>query len=56
MDLFVSRLSPSGRFDLLSEGFNKVQLVLTILALVGAVGVTKPLVRKKKVRERWYSS
>jgi len=47
-------VSPSGTFDVLSENFNKVQLVLTIAAVVVAIVVTKPMVQGKRLRERWY--
>ncbi|KAL1673638.1 hypothetical protein EV122DRAFT_222229, partial [Schizophyllum commune] len=53
LDMFLTRVSPSGTFNVLSEGFNKIQLVLTISA-IGLV-VTRPMVRRKKLRERWYS-
>ena len=54
LDLFLTRVSPSGTFDVLSENFNKVQLVLTIAALVVAIVVTKPMVQRKRLREKWY--
>jgi hypothetical protein len=54
LDLFSTRVSPSGTFDVLSENFNKVQLVLTIVALALAIVVTKPMVQRKRLRERWY--
>jgi len=53
-DLFSTRSSPSGTFDVLSEDFNKVQLVLTISGLLGAILITRPMVARKKVKERWY--
>ncbi|KAL1740498.1 hypothetical protein HDZ31DRAFT_47393 [Schizophyllum fasciatum] len=55
LDMFLTRVSPSGTFDMLGEGFNKIQLVLTISALVVGLAVTRPMVRRKKLRERWYS-
>lgn len=54
-DLFFTRASPSGTFDVLSETFNKVQLVLTVFGLTIAILVTKPIVGRKLLRERWYS-
>jgi ER membrane protein complex subunit 1 len=54
LDLFLTRVSPSGTFDVLNENFNKVQLVLTIVALVVAIVITKPMVQRKRLRERWY--
>ena len=55
LDLFFTRTAPSNTFDVLSETFNKAQLVLTIAALSIAILVTKPMVRRKKLRERWYN-
>jgi hypothetical protein len=54
LDIFMSRVSPSGTFDVLSAGFNKVQLVFTVSALLLGILITKPMVRRKKERERWY--
>ncbi|KAG1750542.1 uncharacterized protein EDB91DRAFT_1108061 [Suillus paluster] len=54
LDLFFTRIAPSGTFDVLSENFNKVQLVLTVAGLGIAIVVTKPMVRRKRLRERWY--
>jgi len=55
LDLFFSRVSPSGTFDLLSENFNKAQLVFTLVGLAVAIMITRPMVRRKKLREKWYS-
>lgn len=54
LDLFFTRIAPSGTFDVLSENFNKAQLVLTVAGLGIAIMVTKPMVRRKRLRERWY--
>jgi hypothetical protein len=52
-DLFGTKVSASGVFDLLDKSFSKVQLLLTVAALaVGVVGL-QPLVRKKQVDTRW---
>ncbi|KIJ64207.1 hypothetical protein HYDPIDRAFT_112159 [Hydnomerulius pinastri MD-312] len=53
-DLFLTRIATSGTFDVLSENFNKVQLVLTVIGLAIAIFVTKPMVSRKRLRERWY--
>ncbi|PPR00992.1 hypothetical protein CVT24_000285 [Panaeolus cyanescens] len=54
LDVFLTRVSTSGTFDVLSEGFNKVQLVVTVCGLaVGAV-VVRPMVGRKKLRGLWY--
>ena len=55
LDLFGARAAPSGTFDVLSDAFNKAQLVLTGAGLALAILVTRPMVRRKRVRERWYS-
>lgn len=55
LDLFLTRVAPSGTFDVLSENFNKAQLVLTIGGLVVAVLVVRPIVARKKLKERWYT-
>jgi ER membrane protein complex subunit 1 len=53
VDLFFTRVSPSGEFDVLGEGFNKVQLLATIFALAIGLMVMKPLVRRKLLKQRW---
>jgi ER membrane protein complex subunit 1 len=52
-DIFGTQVNPSGAFDILGKGFNKVQLLLTIVALFGGVLLVRPLVRRKKVDGRW---
>ncbi|TBU24929.1 hypothetical protein BD311DRAFT_780673 [Dichomitus squalens] len=54
LDLFFTRIAPSNTFDVLSESFNKPQLVVTIAGLAFAIVVVKPIVARKKLRERWY--
>ncbi|KAK2462583.1 hypothetical protein APHAL10511_005401 [Amanita phalloides] len=56
LDLFLTRavVAPSGAFDVLSEGFNKLQLVLTVMGLGMAIVVTGPMVRRKALRRGWY--
>jgi hypothetical protein len=56
LDMFLTRVAPSGTFDVLSENFNKAQLVITITGLLVAILVTRPMVQRKKLRERWYQS
>ncbi|KAI5999030.1 hypothetical protein EDC04DRAFT_2584429 [Pisolithus marmoratus] len=55
LDLFLTRVSPSGTFDVLSENFNKAQLVLTIGGLALAIGLVRPAVRRRQLRGKWYS-
>ena len=54
LDMFLTRVTPSGSFDVLSENFNKAQLVFTVFGLVMAIVITRPMVRRKRLRERWY--
>ncbi|KAL1943370.1 hypothetical protein VTO73DRAFT_4445 [Trametes versicolor] len=54
LDLFSTRVAPSNTFDVLSENFNKVQLVFTIGGLALAIFIVKPMVARKRLRERWY--
>lgn len=54
LDLFGASVSPSGRFDVLSQDFNVAQLVATTLALLGATAILKPIVARKQLHERWY--
>ena len=53
LDLFWTRVAPSGEFDVLSEGFSRGQLVATIAALAVGLAVMRPLVRKRMLRQRW---
>ena len=53
LDMFGSRLAPIGAFDLLGNGFNKVQLVATVVALAVGVAALAPLVRKKQIDGLW---
>jgi len=54
LDMFLTRVAPSSTFDVLNENFNKVQLVLTVSGLALAIMFTKPMVRRKQLREKWY--
>ena len=54
LDLFFTRVAPSNTFDVLSESFNKAQLVVTVAGLALAIAVVKPIVARKRLRERWY--
>jgi len=54
LDMFLTRVAPSNTFDVLSENFNKAQLVLTVGGLALAIMITKPMVQRKRLRERWY--
>ena len=52
-DVFGTQITPSMAFDVLGKGFNKLQLVLTVVALAVGVMAIRPLVRKKTVEGRW---
>ncbi|KAI0633153.1 DUF1620-domain-containing protein [Trametes polyzona] len=54
LDLFSTRVAPSNTFDVLNENFNKAQLVFTIGGLALALSIVKPVVARKRLRERWY--
>lgn len=52
-DSFLTKVTTGGDFDLLSETFNKLQLLLTTALLgLGFVG-TRPLVRSRALQARW---
>jgi len=53
LDLFWTRVAPSGTFDVLSEGFSKVQLLATIGALAIGLAVVRPIVQRKVLKQRW---
>ena len=44
-DIFGTRVSPIGGFDVLGKGFSKLQLVATVAALAVATSLLAPLVR-----------
>lgn len=45
IDIFGTRIAPIGGFDILGKGFNKLQLVATVIALAIGTGVVAPMVR-----------
>ena len=52
--MFLTQVAPSNTFDVLSENFNKAQLIFTVSGLILAILITKPMVQIKKLREKWY--
>ncbi|KAF7343647.1 hypothetical protein MSAN_01985600 [Mycena sanguinolenta] len=52
LDLFFTRVAPS---NTLNKNFNKAQLVLTVSGLALGIVIAKPVVRRKRLRERWYN-
>lgn len=55
LDMFLARVAPSNTFDVLRNNFNKVQLVLTITELLAAILITRPMVKRKSSKEKWYN-
>ena len=53
VDVFSTRVAPSGVFDILGQGFNKSTLILTVVALFGGVMFLSPMVRRKQINRRW---
>ncbi|CAO3659685.1 unnamed protein product [Rhizopus stolonifer] len=53
LDTFYTRSSPSRQFDVLSEDFSKVQLLLTMAGLGVAILISGPIVRRKRVNALW---
>ncbi|KAL2820469.1 hypothetical protein BDW59DRAFT_181474 [Aspergillus cavernicola] len=52
-DIFATRATPSQAFDILSKGFSKLQLLMTIVALAIGVSILAPIARKKKIDLLW---
>lgn len=44
LDMFGTRVAPIGGFDILGKGFNKIQLIGTVVALAVGTGILAPLV------------
>lgn len=55
IDVFGTRVSPSFAFDILGSNFNKIQLVLTVVALTFGVFVVAPLIKRKQTNSIWQS-
>ncbi|TQV98059.1 DUF1620 domain-containing protein [Cordyceps javanica] len=53
IDVYGTRVVPSGLFDILGKGFNKLTLVSTVLALTGGVLFVAPMVRRSQINRRW---
>ncbi|WWC87349.1 uncharacterized protein L201_002238 [Kwoniella dendrophila CBS 6074] len=55
LDLFLTRgITPSGTFDILSDSFNKAQLLLTLGALTIGILVAGPAVKRKELKNKWF--
>jgi hypothetical protein len=46
IDIFGTRVAPSGVFDILGKGFNKTTLILTVVSLFGGVMFLAPMVSR----------
>ncbi|KAJ3499031.1 hypothetical protein NLG97_g661 [Lecanicillium saksenae] len=53
IDVYGTRVVPSGLFDILGKGFNKLTLVSTVLALTSGVLFVAPMVRRSQINRRW---
>lgn len=53
LDWFCTTIQPSLQYDTLGEGFAKTKLILTMVGLLLAVLVTKPLVNSKRLNAAW---
>lgn len=53
VDVFGTRIAPSGVFDILGKSFDKAILILTVVALFGGVAFLSPMVRRKQINRRW---
>ncbi|XP_031501489.1 uncharacterized protein LOC116265081 [Nymphaea colorata] len=53
VDVFFTRIAPSRTYDSLTEDFSYALLLITIVALVGAIIATWILSEKKELREKW---
>lgn len=52
-DIYCTRFSPSGKFDILSDRFEKGKLMLTIGIMLAGVLVLKPMIGNKKLNSQW---
>lgn len=55
LDLFLTRgVNPSGTFDMLTDSFNKAQLLLTLAVLSVGLAVAKPAVDRAALKAKWF--
>ncbi|CUM46182.1 uncharacterized protein AC631_04823 [Debaryomyces fabryi] len=52
-NIFCNVVQPSLSYDLLSQNFDRIKLVLTILALLAAYLITKPFVFSRRLNAYW---
>jgi len=53
LDLFYTRVTPSGAFDLLSEDFNRPFLAATVSGVIVLLGLTRRWSRQKRLSMLW---
>lgn len=56
VDVFSTRVAPSGVFDILGQGFNKSTLILTVVALFGGVMFLSPMVSQGSDSDHCHSA
>ncbi|KAI9861053.1 MAG: DUF1620 super [Trichoglossum hirsutum] len=56
VDVFGTRVAPSMAFDILGKGFNRIQLIGTIVALGAGVMFLAPMANRKTINTRWQAS
>ncbi|CAY78160.1 EC1118_1C17_0232p [Saccharomyces cerevisiae EC1118] len=53
LDVFCTRITPSGQFDLMSPTFEKGKLLITIFVLLVITYFIRPSVSNKKLKSQW---
>ena len=53
VDVWCSRVTPSGTFDLLNEEFNAPFLLLTVTAVIAAIIATRQMAKRKELHSAW---
>ena len=53
LDVFHTRVAPSGTFDLLAADFNYVALIATVLGVIVATVVAATVANKRELQVKW---
>ncbi len=53
LDLFYTRVTPSGTFDILKDDFDHWFISLVLVALVAASVISKKLARVRDLKQAW---